>query len=362
MRSGARGCSGSRYRRVATLISVGLVACPAAYSPDSPGSTPSLESEVPAFSLLATGDTGKRHRLVASLLEGQIAVAEGMAIEDERQPVDTLVLLGDNFYDQGLQQEELVPRIRENIVRPYCRFLASDGPRWREVRDACPISEGERHAIPLYAILGNHDISTPESPELQRSVLPEFVSNWTLDTGLGHVVEFPQGVSLILLNSEIHPYGDRSRSLAALLRQSRGRWRIVASHRPPTVDDQGGDAISGLRESLEKASAQAEMPLHVVLSGHRHSLQLLTSSAPDPILSVIVGSGARHRPIRTPHPDRVFGLASLGFARVDLFGSGEDERLVVTLFATPDFPVLGTEPERVASWSVDLRGRTRDEF
>ncbi len=312
---------------------------------------------------MATGDTGKRHRFAASLLEGQIAVAEGMAKEDERQPFDAMVLLGDNFYHDGLRHHELVPRIRENIVRPYCHFLALDGPRSAEVRDACLIPERERHPIPLYAVLGNHDIASPESPELESRVLPEFVPNWSLDTGFGRVVEFPQGVSLILLNSDFQPHADRRAELAALLLESRGRWRIVASHRPATVDDSGGESpLAGFRLDLERAITQTQRPVHIFLSGHRHSLQLLASSTPDPILAVIVGSGARHRPIRDPHPDRVFGMASLGFARIDLRGAGNDERLVVTLFALPDFPVLGTDPERVASWSVDRSGHTRDEF
>ena len=348
-----------RHRVVAALLVVlfGSAGCPAS------DGAPSREFEGSTLSLLATGDTGKRHRFSATLLEGQIAVAEGMVFEDERQPVDAIVLLGDNFYPGGLLQEELVPRIRENVVRPYCHFLALDGPRSDEVRDACPIAAAERHPIPLYVILGNHDLMSRESPELQRTAIPEFVPGWSLGPGFGRVVELPHGVSLILVNVEYLEGFDRSAALADLLRQARGPWRIVVGHRPPTVNELGGEnPIAGARADLHNAISQAQAPVHVFLSGHQHSLQLLVSSTPDPSLAVIAGSGARYRLIEAPHPQRVFARAALGFARIDLRGAGEDERLVVTLFAVSDYPALGTGPERVASWSVDRSGRTRDEF
>ncbi len=98
------------------------------------------------------------------------------------------------------------------------------------------------------------------------------------------------------------------------------------------------------------------------LAGHHHSLQLLVSSAPEPSLGIVAGSGARYKAVEAPHPLRVALREALGFARIDLHGAGEDERLVVTLFAVPDFPVLAAPPERVARWSVDLAGHTRDEL
>ena len=53
-----------------------------------------------------------------------------------------------------------------------------------------------------------------------EGLLPEFVPNWSLDTSFGRVVEFPQGVSLILLNSDFQPHADRRAELAALLLES----------------------------------------------------------------------------------------------------------------------------------------------
>jgi len=133
-----------------------------------------------SLSFLAVGDTGKRHRIVARLSEGQIAVADAMALEDRHHPVDALVLLGDNFYMRGLESHELVPRLRENLVLPYCRFLDLSGPRSPEVSSSCHVPESGRHVIPIHAVLGNHDLAAEESPRLQREVVPEFVVNWSM--------------------------------------------------------------------------------------------------------------------------------------------------------------------------------------
>lgn len=62
-------------------------------------SHPGLDAKA---SLLAVGDTDKVHRPLASLLEGQVAVGDGLAAEDRVHPVDAMLLLGDNFYMQGL--------------------------------------------------------------------------------------------------------------------------------------------------------------------------------------------------------------------------------------------------------------------
>jgi len=80
------------------------------------------------FSLLAVGDTGQPPTWLP-WLAGQTAVASGLDEEDRRAPSDGLLLLGDNFYERGLKAEELVSRVRGNLVTPYCRFVQLDGSR-----------------------------------------------------------------------------------------------------------------------------------------------------------------------------------------------------------------------------------------
>ena len=80
----------------------------------------------PAWSILAVGDTGRAGERWDPF-EGQFAVADAMRREAQRERVDGLVFLGDNFYDSGLLQAELAARVRGNLVRPYCYFLALNG-------------------------------------------------------------------------------------------------------------------------------------------------------------------------------------------------------------------------------------------
>src|SRR5215472_2002649 len=126
-------------RRATVLRPLLLGALLAAVAPacqGGEGSAPPLPGHARA-SLLAVGDTGTPPQFASRLTSTQIAVARGMEAEDRRAPVHALVLLGDNFYYKGLQESELLLRVRENVVRPYCRFLALTAPRSEEVASAC---------------------------------------------------------------------------------------------------------------------------------------------------------------------------------------------------------------------------------
>ena len=72
---------------LATYLAIGVIA----------QSWPSHRELDAVASFLAVGDTGKVHRPLASLLEGQVAVGNDLALEDRAHPVDAMLLLGDNF-------------------------------------------------------------------------------------------------------------------------------------------------------------------------------------------------------------------------------------------------------------------------
>jgi hypothetical protein len=350
-----------RALRVAALLLLlaSAAAVPVALARrERPASLPAA-LEAPRLSLLAVGDTGKRHRLIASAFEGQLAVAEGMEDEDRRAPVQALVFLGDNFYMEGLEEQELVERIRENLVLPYCRFLALTGPRSAEVASACAAPAPARRPPPILAVLGNHDVVAPESPRLEREAIPLFVPNWRLAERPEHV-ELGEGVCLVTYDSAVSPPPGMDDALAAALRSCRGPWRILASHRPIAIDEEAGPG--GPPPWLAAALEKAGVAVQVHLAGHHHSLQLIRGGPPGPSLHVVAGSGARTRPLRRSHPGRLFGAEQNGFARVDLVGSGARERLVVTLFGTPAWPVLAwSPPSALASWSVDRSGELANE-
>jgi hypothetical protein len=351
-----RGSLRDRSRRVIRRVALAaalatLLACGA----------PELREPV-ALSLLALGDTGARPDDPRRLAT-QRAVGAALAGEDRRRPVDALVLLGDLFYDAGLRADELVGRVRVNLVRPYCRFLALDAPRSAEVADACELPEPERHPVPLYAVLGNHDYGTPGSDDLQRESVPLFLSNWRMPGPPAAVAELGHGVSLVLFDADPVVRGIAPAELAPALRAARGPWRILVAHQPIAVQGHiRREEYARFRAAVEAEIAAAGVPVQLYLAAHEHNLQALVMEPPAPPLHVISGGGSSGRSLGDAGLRRRAGFDSAGYARIDLAGEGEDERLVVTLMRVPGPALRTLIPSRFgARFSVDRSGRVREE-
>jgi len=332
------------------------------------GRTAPAQAEPPQLSLLAVGDTGAPPE-DADGYGTQLAVGEAMASADRADPVDALVLLGDNFYPDGLRRADLAARLRANIVRPYCRFLWLAGPRAPEVADACDLPPEERHPVPLFAALGNHDYLSPESPALEREAPHLFLANWHLPLGAAAVYELPGGVSLVVFESDPIFEGADGSPLAEALRASRGPWRILAAHHPIADRDRGEEAErhARYRAVVLDAVAEAGVMVHLVLAGHEHNLQVLAMDPPAPPLHVIAGGGSGARSLKGPDPRRRAGFKMPGFARVDLVAGGpgdaREARLVASLYGLPGFPrsLVSDQARLVARWSVDRAGRVAEE-
>ena len=314
-----------------------------------------LAGEEVRFSMLAVGDTGRKHWL-PSLRGGQLAVARELTAADLARPADTLVLLGDNFYPSGLSASELIPRIRRNLVRPYCRFVALDGRHSGEVADACTLPPSLRRANPpsIHAVLGNHDHKDPDSPSLQSDTVPRFVSNWHASAELATVVEFEAGVSLILVDSMTVSGPEHIGPVRDALRKARGPWRIAVAHHPiAALDSADGGMPEPSAALLRRAIEEAGVSVHLFLSGHRHSLQGIEMAEPSRILHLIAGGGANVRPVEHHYANRKFVLESNGFARIDLVVREGREVLVAELWATERYPaVFWRGARRVARWTV----------
>ncbi len=340
-------------RKFATACSTSLLLCGAllvACAPP-PVAVPGVLRAPARFSLLMVGDTGQAPSWRRKN-SGQRAVGRSLALEDERAPVDALVFLGDNFYPHGLRADALVPRIRANIVGPYCNFVALDGPRAPEVASACPASSDASRGPPLYAVLGNHDYNTPGSPELQRHAIPLFVSNWRVPDGVAEVVEFPAGVSLVLVDSERLRRDGAYEWVERALRRSEGPWRILAAHHPLDVSPGAAPDDRAYSEALLAAVRDSGVALHVLAAGHEHHLEVRPFPPPGPQLHVIAGSGSSVRKPTERSADAHVARGALGFARIDLQGTGSRQRLLVSVFESVSHWNGRAEPSHVASFEV----------
>lgn len=341
--------AGARARTVALVAGALLVCCAC-------GGTPSVDDV--RLSLLAVGDTGappgdfKGYEILR-------AVGTAMTLEDRERPVQALLLLGDNFYDRGLLADEFEQRVRSNLVLPFCHFLEIDEERAGAAAGACLTPAERRNPVPIYALLGNHDWASPGSAELQREAVPRIVTNWRMAPGSVAVHELGQGVSLIAFDSDPAFRGRSAAELSAALRRSAGPWRIVAAHHP-VAGGLGGssEAAADYRRRVLAAIAEAGVPVQLFLAAHEHNLQLLVQDPPAPGLHVVAGGGSSGRSIHDRDPARRAGFESPGFARLDLVGTGEAERLVASLLRVRAFPVSVEPGVRVAARaSVDRAGR-----
>ncbi len=321
---------------------------------DGAGSLDCLVHGDSRMALLAVGDVGQPPGFTG-LFDTQLSVAAALDLEHRQRPVDALVLLGDNFPPRGLVREEMPRRIRENLVRPYCRFLALNGSRAALVATACGLSPELRRPVPLVAVLGDRDTREPESAAIERREVSAFVSNWRMSRDLADVTELPGGVSLIHFDSVGLRAGEDIAPLVDALRASRGPWRILVGHHPVR---EGGDVQEdAYRASLLRALERAGVRAHLLLAGHEHNLQVGVTGLESLPLQAVAGSGAGARPARSEILGREFLRVRPGYARVDLAGTADAQRLVVSLSSATDYPFqFWRAPVVETCWRVTLAG------
>ncbi len=330
---------------LAAIAAIGiLTGC----TPQEPASPPPR----PDGSFLAVGDTGEPWGAFPTLREPQLAV--GLALEHAHaaSPADAFVLLGDNFYPDGLRAEELPARVVENVARPYCAFVRPSPELDALLDGACPPAS---NPPPLYAVVGNHDVRAADDGRLQRTAVPELVTNWEVPAPSA-IRELPGGISLVFLLSE-SPWDEaKTRALAEALRRARGPFRVIVGHRPPIT---GHPQLSDM---VADAARRAGTVVHAYVAGHVHVLGAIPGTRPDaPRLTVIAGSGA-HAERQTDTEYRIEGAdfleASLGFVRFDAFADAPDPTLRVTLHRAPSLPILARfrPPEIAAVYSLGVDG------
>jgi len=352
-----RGLSSRRRHTLRAVLL--LLLLPAVVGPAS-----GERSEPRVLSLLAVGDTGAPAR-DRRRYRNQLAVGAAMAESDRLTSVHGIVFLGDNFYPDGLHAADLALRLRDNLVRPYCHFLALAGPRAAEVGDACTIPEEQRHPVPLLAILGNHDYGSEESPALEREAPHQFIAGWRMPRGAATVYELAAGVSLVAFDSTPVFAGASAVPLTEALRSAPGPWRILLAHHPVANRGRDSDLVNNAsyQRSVLEAIAASGARVQLVVSGHEHNLQLLTMDPPAPALHVIAGGGSGARSLGGPDPRRLAGFESAGFARIDLVGAGDQQRLVASLYGVRGLlgRLVSDEPKLLARRAVDRLGNVAAE-
>jgi Calcineurin-like phosphoesterase len=210
-------------------------------------STPGTLPEVPAgrvrSGLVAIGDFGGGR--------AQTAVARAMERWAATHAVDALVTTGDNVYDRGEPE----------------KFAAQLDQPYRELR----------RTRPMWATLGNHDVTAGHGPEQLRHLgLPD----------LPYVKSLP-GLQLLFLDTN-RLDGEQASWLDARLSEPGPPLRAVVFHHP---------AWSCARHDTNERVGRHLVPVledhrvALVLNGHDHNYQRFVS--PGGVTYVVTGGGGR---------------------------------------------------------------------
>ena len=309
-------------------------------------------------SLLAVGDVGQPRRFL-DLFDPGLAVAEAIASEHARSPAEALLLLGDNFYPDGLSRETLRDRLRMNVIGPFCSFLSLGGLHRSDLESACTVAETDRHPRPIIVVLGNHDYGGSQSAELEKFKVPRWIPEWQMPTSGAEVYELPGSISVIALDSvALHRGGDVS-PLVEALRRSHGDWRILIAHHPLVAD--GYPWEKRYVSQIQSAVAETGKPIQMMLAGHEHLLAVGLTGLKEVPLQLIAGSGASARPAKSDLMGEVFSLVELGFVRIDLIRDHGEMLLRAKLIKTADSPIeWWNEPSVVECYWVDHGGIVRE--
>lgn len=243
-----------------TLVALFLaVATACSSTPTSPRLQPSPTTGSPtaspsgvSFRFAAVGDIGDGS-------PAQKQVADAIAAEHARRPLDLLLLLGDLVYPDGDPAE-----VDKKFRTPYASVFEA--------------------GIDMAAVLGNHDIMTDAEAMADAFGMP--ARYYTIARG---------SVELFALDSSRGTI-DQSQVawFEAALAASRARWKIVFMHVP---------AFSAGRHGPHPALQQALVPLldrfdvQMVITGHDHDYQ---RSVPiRGTVHVVSGGGCCPRPVGT---------------------------------------------------------------
>lgn len=209
--------------------------------------------------ILALADTGSGDA-------AQRAVGQRMAERHSQEPVDLVILAGDNIYDNGE-----IKLISSRFEKPYRALLQA--------------------GVPFHAVLGNHDIRSNNGVDQLRYRALGMAGRWyTLQRG-------PVQFFMIDTNPGSH-WGAQLEWLKRELSQSQSPWRVVVGHHPIYSEGFYGDDAN-LMARLKPLFKRHRVQLYI--NGHDHNYARTPVMEGTTYLTV-GGGGASLRPVKIRRP------------------------------------------------------------
>jgi GTP-binding protein EngB required for normal cell division len=247
---------------------------PTASSSPSQVPTPHAVSKDLILRFVSVADTGTGDR-------GQYAVAEAMTQHYRQNPFSSVILVGDNIYDDGE-----IEKIKAVFEQPY-QGLLSKGVRF-------------------YACLSNHDIRTENGePQIRY---PNF--------NKGRYYTFHQDrVQFFALDTNSSaPWQAQLTWLEQELSRSDASWKIVFGHHPIYSSGHYGSNQSLKRDLVPLFQ---KYRVHLYISGHDHDYE--RTQAINGTTYITCGAGAGTRSIGSSK-GTACSAAQLSFAAFEVYG------------------------------------------
>ncbi|MEZ4257789.1 MAG: metallophosphoesterase [Polyangiaceae bacterium] len=290
-------------RALGSALLTACVAASASCSSSEPASdTQTDDVTASVIHFAAIGDTG-------SGSNDQRRVAAALADVCEGYGCDFVLLLGDNFYENGVASAS-DPLFESRFERMYARVDA-----------------------PFYVVLGNHDYGGDgwgrEAARARAQVAySERSSRWKMEREYYKLTY--KHASLFAMDTTMQLFGDAQRQeeeMGAWVRASRATWKIAFGHHPYLSNGDHGNAGSydgeadplyagaGVKGFFDRVMCGN---VDLYLSGHDHSLQWMERTCNGTELAVS-GAGGRVGDLPGRNATR-FAAAELGFMYVTIRG------------------------------------------
>lgn len=201
--------------------------------------------------LIAIGDFGRGD-------SGQMAVASRMALYHQADPVDMVLLAGDNFYETGVISTE------DPLFDLYFREIYST-----DILD-----------LPFYVVLGNHDHYGNAEAQINyvdpdgRWTIPSLYYTLSYELSDGSTVDFFMIDSYVLEKNDAIANAEIE-WLTTRLKLSDSDMKIVMGHHPLFSSGAHGDSLilQGLLLDLF-----LENNVNLYISGHDHHLEIFSEN------------------------------------------------------------------------------------
>ena len=219
----------------------------------------------------------------------QRAVGAQMAAVHRRQPVDLVLLAGDNIYPSGD-----IRLVGKTFEEPYAALLAAK--------------------VPFHAVLGNHDIRT-ENGNPQIAYRPYGMKGRFYSVRKGDVEFF------MLDTNGNAPWSQQLSWFRSALAASKAPWKVVVGHHPIYSSGLYGNNPE-LRAKLSSLMQRHGVQLYI--NGHEHNYE--RSRPIDGITYLVVGGGGAYlRPV-LPTAQSAKAVSAYSFAELE----ATDKTLTVT--------------------------------